>query len=361
MNLALRGATTVQVPVRLPGVDIAAGRLGVRAGRVQLRPAPPGRVGFRTELQLMDGRRAVATLILDAEVAPRVDPQRHTVSVGLGPQNLRAVEPRMDPAARRSLAAFLHRQLPPAAKMLVSRGDIEQATATLASELVRRSWPQLRDSVLADVGEVTQLTFAFPEIPLRAVDIRSRAGALDLLVDTGLPVDAGVSRPSPSDAVDPNFVVLRASGSAVAALGNAALATGRLPARYDLAGAPDPQGPFVVGLGWVPGPRPLRLHAWAETGDCAYLRISGTPQLRVRGDALEVRVDDGRIDEARGPTKLRLAAFSQRVGRDALVFVHQETARFDLDLGGRALRAQVIDVSTTAEGLRTRLSIAPVR
>lgn len=358
MNVALRGAKVQSVPLELPGTGLSLGRVGIRAAAVKLRPAPSGKVGFRTELRLGSGSRSVARLHLDAEVAPVVDPKAGTVSIALGPDNLRQVVPQMEPAASRALAGFIHGRLPPAARMMVSKSDLANAADDIVAELFRRSWPRIRDSVLADVGQVTSLEFALPDVPLRDVAIRSRAGALDLLVDTGLPVARGVTG-TPTASGD--RVVLRATGEAVAAMANVAIKTGRIPARYDLAGEPNPKGPFVVGLGWEPGPRPLQLHAWAEEGDCAYLRISGTPQLAVKGKSLEVSVQDGRIDEARGPTKLRLAAFSQRVGRNALTFVHQETARFELDLAGRPLVAHVVDVRTQGGDIETQLSIAPGR
>jgi hypothetical protein len=345
-HLRRQRSTVLGLP-KLPGVGISLGRVRVKLARVTMRRARPGHVGFRTVLDVLDGKRTVASLELDTEVRPRIDLKKRTVSATLRPKDIKAVRPRLSPGSAKRLAGALHPRLPRAARMLVSKNDLAEVADRILKDLVPRSWPTIRRELLADVGEIASFEVDLPDLPLKSVAVASSKTSVELAIVTDLPVDKGAP-PVRGHGSSKNDPVLYASGSALAALANWGMKTGQLPARYDEAGAPQKNGPLHPTLTWQDGKRPLKVHVFDERDPCLYVLIGATPKATRKGKEIEVVVRDGTIEKAVGPTKLKLLGWSQRMGRNTFSLTETLAAQMELELAGRSLRLEVREIKRHA-------------
>ena len=154
-------------------------------------------------------------------------------------------------------------------------------------------------------------------------------------------------------------VHVRMSAGAAAALANRAMVSGKLPARYNEDGAPDPDGPFSVALAWDRGDaRPLKLHAFKTTGDCVYVQFGGTPAVSAAGGELAVRIDDAKIERSDGPAKVRAGIWLSGVGRETFRFSEQTAADFALELPGAPMRASATAAILERDDLVLGLALA---
>ena len=353
-------------PYRLPlprlalgGVDLSLGDATARLAAIELLPARPDHLRFRVAVALGVGARALATIHLEAEVRPRLDVARGAVDVSLRPQDIASVRPVLPPDQQKALGDFLWAQVPPLARGLLDRSSIDGLVARLSGDLLGPStWPKIRDALLGDVGALTELSVDLPDLPITALALRSTPTDLELDITLDLPA-AGLPAPRARDPGTPaHLPQLRISGAAVAELANWAMRSGQLPERYTREGSPSPDGEFAAGVGWEPGERPLRLHAWAERGQCAHVVFGGTPQLALQGGALALRVDDAKIVRATGSAKIRAALWFSGLGRRTFEVSERAAASVAFDLVGRPMRATAAAVQIRPDHLALGLALS---
>jgi hypothetical protein len=124
--------------------------------------------------------------------------------------------------------------------------------------------------------------------------------------------------------------------------------SGQLPSRYDETGSPQPKGPLRPTLDWEDGKRPLKVHVFDERDPCLYVLIGATPKATRKGKEIEVTVRDGTIEQAVGPTKIKLLGWSQRMGRNTFSLTETLAAQMELDIAGKPLRLDVREIEQQA-------------
>lgn len=324
LSLPLSRLPPVAVPLPdldlpVPGLDVDLGKLEIGLRSVSVRPAPPGQLGLRVRFVLLARGATIGAIDLEAVVAPQLTPGDATVRLSLRPQDLVRVRPSLPPEERKKFADFILRQLPDVAR-LVGRDQIENFADKALGELVARSFPAVRDNLLAHAGPLVDVEVELPPVPVTRVELRTSPADVELWVHTTLPAPGLAAGPARAAGSDPRLVHVRMSGGAAAELANQGIARGQIPARYDLEGEANPNGEFVAGVGWAPGPRPLRIHAWKEQPVCAHVVFGGTPQLRSAAGSLELAVPDARIEKVSGAVKARAAVWFSGLGRKTFSF-----------------------------------------
>lgn len=347
----------------LPALDLVGAELGVTfaiAG-ARLVPAADDRVGVNLAVAVRDGDTPLFTLDVEAQVHPRVDPDRGLVAVNVHPRDVRQLTPRLDPEGRARVTAWLRDALPDVLADVLP-DDVLAPTAELAvAWLADTGFPLVRDHLLDDLDAAPLLELALPrDLPLTRVSLRSTASPVPALrfdLVTTLPV-ARPLHPDPGDAV-PNAVELRLAGATAAALANLAMARGALPSRFNEDGEVDPSGPFEARLGWRPGRRPLAVHLWRTAGECVYGRVAGTPRARFTDAEVEVTVSDGVWEEVRGPALTEAFAWTKQLFGAAVRLSVGLARSTRVDVAGSALDLRIGAVQIGRDDLRVALTVRP--
>lgn len=361
LSASLQRQFSAARPVTIPLPDLGPvdlGSLAVSLRGVSFREAPAGSLGARVSVALASGGRPVTALDLDVVVTPQLDPREGSVRVRLRPQDLAQVRPSMPPAERKRFAEFLLGLVPPAARGLIGREQIEELADGFLRELVGGRWPQIRDHLFQGTDELVDVEIDLPELPLTKLELRGGAADLELWAHAALPAAALSQGPARAPGVDARLVALRMSGGAAAALANRAMAQGQIPARYDREGAPDPNGELLAGVAWKPGPKPLKVHAWSLSGQCARLTFGGTPEVASRGGQLDVRVQDAALEEVTGSLRVRAAVWFSGLGRQTFALGESVAGATELELAGATYRARVVTGSVAGADLVFSLALA---
>lgn len=354
---SLAAGRPVQVP--LPDLGpVELGSLTASLRSVAFREAPPGQVGVRVTVALASGGRPVTALELDVAAAPQLDPGAGVVRVRLRARDLVQVRPSLSPAERRRFAEFLLGLVPASARGLVGREQVEDLADRFLREIVGGRWPQIRDGLLAGTEELVDAEIVLPDLPVARFELRSSAADLEVWAHTSLPAESLAPGPARPPGVDARLVALRMSGGTAAALVNAAMASGEVPARYDREGRPDPRGELVAGAAWRAGERPFKLHAWSLQGTCARLSFGGTPTLAARGGQLEVSVPDGALEEVKGSLKARAGVWFAGLGRQTFAVSQAVASATEFELAAVRYRATVVAAAVTGAELVLSLALA---
>ncbi|MBK9758293.1 MAG: hypothetical protein IPO88_33215 [Nannocystis sp.] len=356
--LARLPAMSVPMPdLDLP-IDLDLGNLEIALRSVQVVPAPDGQLGLRVRFVLRSRGRDVTAIDLDAVVAPQIEPGAGSVRLSLRPQDLLRVRPSLPPGERQKFAAFIAELLPQAARALIG-GRLDKLADQALSEFIERSFPRVRDGLLGHLKTLVDLEIDLPPVPLTRVALRSPGADLELWLSTSLPAAGLAPGPARAPGGDPRLVQVRMSGGTAAELANQAMTRGQIPARYDLAGEPSPTGEFTAGVAWQPGPRPLRLHAWKQSGVCAHVVFAGTPSVdAVRGE-LDLRVPDAQIERITGAARARIAAWYSGLGKQTFAFSQAVAGATSFELLGIDYDATPVRAAVVADTVTIDLQLAP--
>lgn len=336
LSLPLSRLPPVPVPVPdidLPIGDLDLGKLAIGLRNVSIQPAAPGQLGLRVRFTLQTGATVITAIDLEAVVTPQIAPGADTVRLTLRPSDLVRVRPSLPPEERKRFTDFVLGRLPDVARM-IGRDQIATLADRALGELVTRSFPAIRDNLLADAGPLVDVEIDLPPVPISRVELKTSPADVELWIHTTLAAPALAAGPARAPGSDPNLVQVRMSGGTAAELANQGIARGQIPGRYDLEGTPDPKGEFAAGVGWAEGPRPLRIHAWKEQDVCAHVVFSGTPNLRADKGELALDVPDARIEQVTGAAKARAAVWFSGLGRRTFAFSEAIAGATAFDLLG---------------------------
>ncbi len=338
-------------------IDLGLGNLEVALHSVQVLPAPEGQLGLRVRFVLRSRGRDVTAIDLEATVAPQIAPEGGSVRLSLRPQDLLRVRPSLPPAERERFAAFVANLLPPAARALVG-GKLDKLADQALTGFVERSFPRVRDGLLGHLKTLVDLEIDLPPVPLVRVALRSSPADLELWLYTTLPAAGLAPGPARAPGGDARLVQVRMSGGTAAELANQAMARGQIPARYDLAGEPSPTGEFTAGVAWQAGPRPLRLHAWKESGVCAHVLFAGTPNISATRGELGITVPDAQVERITGSARARIAAWYSGLGKQTFAFTQAVAGATAFELLGIDYAATPVRAAVVADDVVIDLQLA---
>ena len=342
-----------RLPVRLPAIT-------ARVREVRIVPAAPGRVGMAIQIEIRDSEQELVALALRTEVKPEVvrDGGTTSLEIGLGAEDLVSVQPVLGPDATRKLTDALARWLPDSLRERVPRPVLERGARELARHLTGAVYKALRATLLKRLGEVTRLRLRLPDLPIASVAVRSSAEAIDVDLVTELPVKRGLGPARPTRATDP--IQLRLSGSAVAAIANWAIDSGRLPRRYTRNLKPDRDGDYRPVLEWVGSSarRPLLVHIFQERDGCSYFAVGVRPEISVAGDQLVATIRDREIERVHGSAALRIAAWLKSLVSGAADATRRIAATTQIEAGGRRFDTRITRAALDDE-LILDLAVSP--
>jgi hypothetical protein len=354
---------TLKLPV--PAVaGVSLGNLGVAVQSVRARPAPAGELGFRVTIGLMQGKKAVMTVDVDARVRPQLSPSSGTLSVALSGRDVIELKPSISAQSRKQLGDWIWSQIPPAAKMVVDRGSVGALAGELAEQLMNQASRLLERDLLDDLGELARFELDLPdELPISAISLSAQDRYLDIDLRTSLRVEHGLGEGHPRlDGMHPNLIQVRMSGDAIAALANHAIHEGRIPERWTLEGEPDPKGEVYAGVGWAEGTSdPLEIHLWKLDSDCAHVILRGEPHLGLVGRELELGANGAKVHSVVGSAKVRAGLFFSKTARRGISLVERTAASTEVEIGTNTMSAQIAAAQIAGDELVLGLRLVPAQ
>jgi len=364
-QLSARLAQVKPIAVPLPdlgigGVELPLGSLTARLHSIILLPASPDHLAFRVRVMLASGKELVTTIDLEAELRPRLDVASGVVDVSISPADIARVKPIIPTSERKRLGDFLYSKVPAMARRFVDRGTVDGLVGRLANDLLGGSWPLIRDNLLGNIGTLTEFSIDLPDLPLTAIQLRSDEADLLLALTSSLPA-AGLRSVARDPATPATLPQLRLSGSAVAEMVNWQMAEGTIPGRYTREGVATARGTYEAGASWQSGARPLKIHVWDSTKDCAYVQFGGTPEISVGGGQLQVAVDDASIEETKGSAKVRAGLWFKRLGRQTFEVSESTAANLRFEIFGTPMRASATSARLADDTLTLGLSLVEER
>ncbi len=368
-TLAPRVAALEPLPLELPDgglLDQYLEGFFLRPRAAELVPAAGGQVGIVLMLDVIRRDQVFFSMRVEGEIQPRFVPDRNEVEVELRAENFQSMEPELQGDAQAQLGRALHRMLPGMARVLISPEQIGALAGTITSFVLSTSYPMLREGLFRGLEPLARFTVVLPDLPIQGLTfstVPDAGGQLVLSGTTSLPVSAGLS---PGTVLEPSSeaISLLVAGPVVAELANWAMARGRIPSRYDERGHPDENGPYDVALSWSTAEgeeRPLRVHVWRLEERCLRAVMSARPELHVRGGELVLDVQDRHVDELEGPPMAEVARWFAPIWLRAMNHTGAAASTLRLEVAGRPLRAEVVDIERLGGAVRLELDLVEAR
>lgn len=356
-------------PLELPGLDQLTptlGKLELRVERAELVPVEKGRLGLALVLALSSKAGQLLTLRAKTALTPRFDKRPdggQQLSFGLDAESLRTLRPELAPGAARDLAKRLHPRLPGLLRAVLSVDKLAGLLTHGLAGLVERAYGWLRGPLGRRLGQ-QRVAIALPPLPLANAIPRTVAKPLPQLeiglrfalpVRTGLPA---ATSPLELRAQEPQ---LRLSGSAVAELGNWAMAQGLVPKRYDQKFRPTQRGGVEPILDWIAGDgRPLKVHVFRRVKPCAHVRVGARASADVVGDKLRLRIADRRVEAVDGPPIVKLGLFFDSLWSNNVARTQERAAAISFERGGRRFNLRLSRARLRSDELALGFSIQVV-
>lgn len=352
------------MPVDVPGLGVlepVIGRVDIAATAVRLRPRAPAGVAATVELSLRVGGRGVLAFVAEATLEPRLvdDGGATWIHLGFGADNITTVRPELPMDAIAAVADFIHSVLPEHIQLTTPRIAVRAAAVAIINRALDDAFGVVRDTLLVRLGELTAFRVRLPAVPIDAVTLTARDGLLAVELHTTLPVRAGL-RDIPVTVAGDRALV-RVAGSALAELGNWAMAGELIPARFDAELRPAPDGAYRVALDWSEdATRPLDLHVFRTTGRCSHVLARARPAADLAAAGVDLELRDRVIARVRGSELVRLWVWARENLTRAARRSWQSATTTRVTLGPATLDARVVAMDLTTElAIELTLRIPP--
>ena len=313
------------------------------------------------DLDVSYGKHKVFGIELDAVAPIEYNAKTKTLTLVIRYDIFRKVTPKISDGAADRLANQLHRQLPSSARSLFSKSRLASYANKGIRHLAAQLYPNIRDSILKPMGEITRFSFKMPDVPIERISLASTPSNLRLGIRTTLSA-TGVRQKNPY--LKKNEIRLAISSDALAKLGNWAMAKGKIPDRYTRGGKPADSGEFVAGLDWQKGRSPMKVNLWtanAETSAmCLFVQAGAVPVVSLKNKKVKVGFKDGRIEEVIGPPFIEEAMDIMGIGERAISYTKAIALKQNLRLGSKRLGIHITGAGITSDALRINMKVDSV-
>lgn len=358
-RLARRPPLPVPLPTDKLGLSLS---LSLTIDRVTTHAAGAGQLGMTVTMGLVDASRG--RRVLELELETTIAPQLRTapghapeLSIRLRPQDLGRLRPRATPEGARSLAAWLRDGLPGYARALASDEVVRALADASLVFIAEEVWPDQKERLLG-TEPLIDSWFALPELPIRELALRSAGGALIAEMTTDLPAAEPLGDLDAAHAGRlGDRMRLQLSGGTAMGLVNRAMDRGDAPARFKEDGTPDPNGLWEARVGWRGGSSPLVVHLWRTRESCRRADVAARLSLALVGDAVRVRVHEGRFVSVAGPAFAEAFAWLEGLFGDALSYTFDTAALVRFEAGEDEVQLRLAQAAIGEDALTLDLDL----
>lgn len=266
--------------------------------------------------------------------------------------------------AKASLRRAIRRQIPKSLRRFVPESELMKLVRKGLKLINDKGYPIIREELLTPLGTLARLSWDLPDYPIKRVGIEVTDTAWRLGLWSTIKADGLGSRAM-------RFGVEKGKGASagarlyistpwVAAAGNWAMKTGKVPARFNRKGEPKKRGKARAALTWRSGKRPLKVHLWAgeqsKVSLCLYARAGVDPNLKIRGGKLIVNAK-GKLERVEGNPLAKTAVHLSGIGEQTLQWHHKASAPTQLSVGGTSSPLKWLDVSLSADFVKVGIAL----
>ena len=266
--------------------------------------------------------------------------------------------------ARKALRKAIRKQIPKELRRLVPKKKLMKLVNRALKLINDKGYPVIRKELLTPLGTLVKLAWDLPDYPIERVGIEVteeawRLGLWSTIRADGLGSKAmrhGLERGAKVSAGARIYI----STPWVAAAGNWAMKTGKMPARFNRKGEPSKKGSARAALTWRSGPRPLKVHFWSGAQSklslCLYARAGVDPNLGVKGGKLIVNAK-GKLERVEGNPIAKTAVRLSGIGERTLQWHHKASAPAQMSVGDSKNPLKWLNVELSARYLRVGVDL----
>ncbi|MBW2277088.1 MAG: hypothetical protein JRF63_06320, partial [Deltaproteobacteria bacterium] len=191
---------------------------------------------------------------------------------------------------------------------------------------------------------------------------KAHGGALQLLIETGLPVRTPIvptettTAPSSDDRV-----VVRMSGSAMAELVDWAIAKELVPSRYDTHGKAKQNGELRPGLDWVPGKRPMKIYLWDLERPCMRITMGAKAKVATQDGNVRIEATDGKIEDVEASAFTKVGVWFHALWKDAINVTKSAGTAMSFSVAGQRMTSRLERAAIENDELTLELSLTAAK
>ncbi len=269
--------------------------------------------------------------------------------------------------AERAMRRALKRQVPKKFRHLVPKKELIKLAKRALKKISQEGYPLIRKNILSPLGTLAKLEWSLPDYPITKMAVKVtdqvwRIGLWTTIKADGLGSKA-MSRGVGSRSLKSAGARLFISAPWVAAAGNWAMATGKLPSRFNRRGEPTKKGAARATMTWNPSKtvkRPLKIHLWAGAQKplnlCLYARAGVDPDLKIKSRKLSIKTA-AKLERVEGNPLAKTAVNLSGIGERTLKWHHHSSAPSAMKVGGSKLPLRWLNVSLNRKFLMVGIDI----
>ena len=258
--------------------------------------------------------------------------------------------------AEKSLRKAIRKQIPKELRRLIPKKELLKFVKRSLKMISDDGYPIIRKNILKPLGTLAKLEWSLPDYPVARMALKVSKEAWRIGLWTDIKAD-GLGAKAMSSGLAKNSVGARLYISApwIAAAGNWAMSTGKMPSRFNRKGEPKADGVAKATMTWKSGKkvkRPLKVHLFAGAGVgvqksldmCLYARAGINPDLKIVSGKLKVNAQ-GKLEKVEGNKFVKRAVNLSGIGKRTLEWHHKASAPSSMRVGGSKMPLNWINVA----------------
>ena len=258
--------------------------------------------------------------------------------------------------AEKSLRKAIRKQIPRELRGLIPKKELFKFVKRSLKMIGDEGYPIIRKNILKPLGTLAKLEWSLPDYPIEKIALKVNDEAWRIGLWTDIEAD-GLGTRAMSSGLAANSVGARLfiSSPWIAAAGNWAMETGKMPSRFNRKGEPKADGVAKATMTWKAGKkvkRPLKVHLFAGAGMgvqksldmCLYARVGINPDLAIVAGKLKVNAK-GKLERVEGNKFVKQAVNLSGIGQRTLEWHHKASAPSSMQVGGSKMPLKWLNVA----------------
>ena len=258
--------------------------------------------------------------------------------------------------AEKSLRKAIRKQIPRELRGLIPKNELLKFVKRSLKMISNEGYPIIRKNILKPLGTLAKLEWSLPNYPIERIALKVNDKAWRIGLWTEIEAHGlGARAMSSGLAKDSVGARLFISSPWIAAAGNWAMETGKIPSRFNRKGEPKADGVAKATMTWKAGKqvkRPLKVHLFAGAGMgvqksldmCLYARAGINPDLAIVAGKLKVNAK-GKLERVEGNKLVKRAVHLSGIGQRTLEWHHKASAPSSMQVGGSKIPLKWLNVA----------------
>jgi hypothetical protein len=307
---------------------------------------------LKVKVSALMKKKEILTLTLRGDSPLHLDKKAKKLRLQVKADQFKKASLRLGDGAEKALKKAVMRQIPKELRGFIPKKELVKFVKKALKIISDEGYPMIRKNILSPLGTIAKLEWALPNYPISKMAINVSDDVWRIGLWTDIKAD-GLGKKAMKRGIGKNQAGARLLISApwVAAAGNWAMSTGKLPSKFDRNGQPSKKGKAKARMTWKAGQkvkRPLKIHLWAGTQKrldlCLYARAGINPRLKISDGTLKMNAE-GKLERVEGNPLVKTAVNLSGVGERTLQWHHQSSKPSAMNIGGSNMPLRWLNVS----------------